>query len=68
MIVGGRLIGVHVQKADETTVTRYFHTDHLGSIAVITDEVGVVVERLSVACPRVGEAEPGERLGIAPPP
>jgi RHS repeat-associated protein len=47
LIAGGRLIGVHVQKADETTATRYFHTDHLGSISVITDEAGVVVERLS---------------------
>jgi hypothetical protein len=27
--------------------TRYFHTDNLGSIAVITDETGVVVEHLS---------------------
>jgi RHS repeat-associated protein len=27
--------------------TRYFHQDHLGSIAVITDEAGVVVERLA---------------------
>ena len=47
LVVGGRLIGIHVQKAYETTATRYFHTDHLGSIAVITDEAGVVVERLS---------------------
>jgi uncharacterized protein RhaS with RHS repeats len=27
--------------------TRYFHTDNLGSIAVITDESGAVAERLS---------------------
>jgi RHS repeat-associated protein len=27
--------------------TRYFHQDHLGSIAVITDEAGVVIERLA---------------------
>src|SRR5262249_33311313 len=31
----------------ETVTTRYFHTDHLGSIAVITNESGAVVERLS---------------------
>ena len=47
LIVGGRLIGVYIQKADETTATRYFHTDHLGSIAVITKETPEVVERLS---------------------
>ena len=47
LIVGGRLVGVHIQKADETTATRYFHTDHLGSISVITNEDGGVVERLS---------------------
>ena len=28
-----------------TISTRYFHSDHLGSIAVITDEEGVVLER-----------------------
>jgi RHS repeat-associated protein len=36
-----------LQSASETLSTRYFHTDHLGSISVITDENGVVVERLS---------------------
>ena len=47
----GRIIGMHVENSDETTLTRYFHTDHLGSISVITKETGVgaaiVVERLS---------------------
>ncbi|HEY7550089.1 MAG TPA: RHS repeat-associated core domain-containing protein, partial [Hyphomicrobiaceae bacterium] len=47
LIVGGRMIGIRVENSDETTLTRYFHADHLGSIAVITDEVGVVKERLS---------------------
>jgi hypothetical protein len=47
LIVGGRLVGIHVENADETTLTRYFHTDHLGSIAVITNETGVVQQRLS---------------------
>jgi hypothetical protein len=41
-VVGGRLIGIRVENADETTLTRYFHTDHLGSIAVISDEAGQV--------------------------
>lgn len=30
-----------------TTMTRYLHADNLGSISVITDELGQVVERLS---------------------
>src|ERR1700735_3230327 len=33
--------------AAETISTRYFHTDHLGSISVITEQNGVVLERLS---------------------
>jgi len=45
--VGGTMIGLHVLRSDETVSTRYFHKDHLGSIAVITDETGAVVERLS---------------------
>jgi RHS repeat-associated protein len=36
-----------IQTAAETITTRYFHTDHLGSISVITNENGVVQERLS---------------------
>ena len=47
LMAGGRLIGIHVENADETTLTRYFHTDHLGSIAVIFNEAGAVVGRLS---------------------
>ena len=46
-MVGGRYIGIHVESSGETTTTRYFHTDHLGSIAVITNEVGTVMERPS---------------------
>jgi RHS repeat-associated protein len=46
--VGGSMIGMRVlQTSSETLTTRYFHTDPLGSIAVITDENGVVQERLS---------------------
>jgi hypothetical protein len=68
LTVGGRMMGIQVENADESTATRYFHLAHLGSVSVITNEAGVVVERLSVACPRVREAEPGERLGPAPQP
>jgi RHS repeat-associated protein len=46
--VGNAKVGMRVlQTASETLSTRYFHTDHLGSISVITDENSVVVERLS---------------------
>ena len=38
------MVGMRVQSGS-TVTTRYFHTDHLGSIAVITDESGAVVER-----------------------
>jgi RHS repeat-associated protein len=47
LMTAGGLVGVHVENSEETTSTRYFHKDHLGSIAVITDEAGAVVERLS---------------------
>ncbi|HYB81050.1 MAG TPA: RHS repeat-associated core domain-containing protein, partial [Mycobacterium sp.] len=48
LMVGGGMIGVRFNTVSAGSVaTRYFHTDHLGSIAVITDENGVVVERSS---------------------
>ncbi|MGJ4945586.1 RHS repeat-associated core domain-containing protein [Bradyrhizobium sp. HKCCYLS1011] len=46
--VGNAKVGMRVtQTASETLTTRYFHTDHLGSISVLTDQNGLVVERLS---------------------
>ena len=46
--VGDVQVGIRVlQTASNTVSTRYFHTDHLGSITAITDENGAVVERLS---------------------
>ncbi|WP_315766701.1 MULTISPECIES: RHS repeat-associated core domain-containing protein [unclassified Bradyrhizobium] len=46
--VGNAKVGMRVtQTASETLTTRYFHTDHLGSISVLTDENGIVQERLS---------------------
>jgi YD repeat-containing protein len=50
LYAGGQMIGEHftnIAGAVTTTATRYFVADHLGSIAVITDESGAVVERLS---------------------
>jgi RHS repeat-associated protein len=47
LVAAGGLVGMHVENSDETVLTRYFHRDHLGSIAVITNESGTVLERLS---------------------
>jgi hypothetical protein len=41
---GGAMPGMRVASGS-TVTTRYFHSGHLGSIAVITDETGNVVER-----------------------
>jgi YD repeat-containing protein len=43
LTAGGALIGMRSLQVGSLT-TRYFHTDNLGSIAVITDESGAVVE------------------------
>jgi RHS repeat-associated protein len=47
LFAGGKLIGMHVEWSTGTIFTRYFNMDHLGSISTITDENGVVQERLS---------------------
>jgi hypothetical protein len=62
LVSAGGLVGMYVENVDAMVAARYFHKDHLGSIAVITSEAGAVLERLSVARPRVGTAEPGERV------
>jgi len=41
------MVGVHFTRSDETELTRWFVKDHLGSVAVLTDEDGDVAERLS---------------------
>jgi uncharacterized protein RhaS with RHS repeats len=46
LAVGSVPVGVRFVSSG-TTTTRYFHTDHLGSISVITDQSGNVLERLS---------------------
>jgi RHS repeat-associated protein len=45
LTVGGTLIGMRVLRSGSGITTRYLHTDNLGSIAIITDETGAVVER-----------------------
>jgi RHS repeat-associated protein len=47
LYAGNDVIGVHTTKNNEPATTRYFHKDGLGSITVITNEAGGVVERLS---------------------
>lgn len=49
LIAGGELVGMVVENSTTATptLTRYFRKDHLGSVSVITNEVGAVVERLS---------------------
>jgi RHS repeat-associated protein len=48
LTVGNVMVGVRfLDLSTEALATRYFHSDHLGSIAVITDETGNVLERLS---------------------
>jgi RHS repeat-associated protein len=46
LTVGNVMVGVRFLNSG-TATTRYFHTDHLGSISVITDQSGNVLERLS---------------------
>jgi hypothetical protein len=45
LVSAGGMVGIFVELPDESTLTRYFHKDHLGSIATITNESGVVLER-----------------------
>lgn len=47
LYAGGEMVGVHFSRSDATELARYFVKDHLGSIAVMTDELGNVTERLS---------------------
>jgi hypothetical protein len=46
LTVGNVMVGVR-STIGGTATTSYFHTDHLGSISVITDQSGNVLERLS---------------------
>lgn len=45
---GGNCVNAATNGASlQATSVRYFHSDHLGSITVITDEAGAVVERMA---------------------
>ncbi len=45
--VGKRRIALHITSSSAAPATRYFQQDHLGSIVAVTNETGVVVERMS---------------------
>ncbi|BAM86886.1 exported hypothetical protein [Bradyrhizobium oligotrophicum S58] len=50
LLVGNARVGMRVAQTSggsTTITTRYFHTDHLGSISAISDQNGLLVERLS---------------------
>ncbi|WP_246741468.1 RHS repeat-associated core domain-containing protein [Bradyrhizobium aeschynomenes] len=50
LMVGNARVGMRVAQTSggsTTVTTRYFHTDHLGSISAISDQNGLLVERLS---------------------
>jgi RHS repeat-associated protein len=47
LFVAGKMVGMRVERSSGEVDTRYFHRDHLGSVAILTDETGNVVERLS---------------------
>jgi len=63
-----------VPHSNNSVTTRYFHTDHLGSLAVITNGTGAVVERdsyeargrapLPDRCGRCSHGEPSSAIEL----
>jgi hypothetical protein len=49
LTIGGAMIGVRYLYSDTTTSLRYFQSDHLGWISVITDDAGAARPDASVA-------------------
>jgi RHS repeat-associated protein len=47
LLAAGEMVGMKVERSDETADLRYFHKDHLNSIAALTNESGTAVEQLS---------------------
>jgi hypothetical protein len=41
-VSGQQLVGMRVERSSGDVDTRYFHRDHLGSVAILTDESGVL--------------------------
>jgi RHS repeat-associated protein len=44
IMVSGSMVGMRIWRSDGSVSFRYFHQDHLGSIAVVTDENGALAE------------------------
>jgi RHS repeat-associated protein len=44
---GAELVGVYVTQSTGLAEMRYYHHDHLGSVALITNEAGAPIERLA---------------------
>jgi RHS repeat-associated protein len=44
---GGRLLALFTKRNNSTEDMKYFHTDHIGSTSVVTNESGAVLERLA---------------------
>lgn len=47
LYAGNQAVGVYTSRSTGINDTKYFHTDHLGSIAVVTNESGAVIARYS---------------------
>ena len=47
IMAGGEAIAIRTLRSNSANDTRYLHKDHLGSVDVITNESGTVVQRLS---------------------
>jgi RHS repeat-associated protein len=45
--VMGRRVAMLIDRGNDTSAWRYFYQDHLGSVELVTDQTGAVVERLS---------------------
>jgi RHS repeat-associated protein len=47
IMAGGEAVAIRTLRSNDANDTRYLHKDHLGSVDVITNESGGVVQRLS---------------------
>lgn len=47
ILAGGKAIAIYTEKTAASATTHYLHHDHLGSVDVVTDATGAVLERSS---------------------
>ena len=57
---------MRVEPQSGPALTRYFHKDHLGSIAVITNEAGAAVERQGYDASKRSLASPRRASAATP--